>query len=562
MPTTFVFAENAEKAEKNITVAVDLLDPGFTPDSPIYFLKTWKESIQTFFTFGAENKAKQFLHLAEVRLAEYQKMVEKGKIEIAEKTLEKYEKQLSRALDKVQELKKKGKDVATLTNLISEKTTKHQEVLKEVLQKVPDEAKKEKPESEAIEEKPKQEEKKIPQIQPPAQPKSTRSIQSKSVPAPDTSLPWVTGTLRTEFPSIVLTGQPIMMGLSGGSAMPQPVAEQRPVLQPMSDDQWCAKKRMRVDDYGVKYILEMLGVKTVKVGSVDCRACHIRKFSEDGVFVAERWDDMYFWYLQKLSGKWACEKSVNYKNFIGSEWTDYYHISESWSPQNFYYQCVKREGAYVSGNADYCEKDVPATAILPLPTPAPTPTEIRYYTCPDGTKVESGKLACPKPTPTEPPDYISCTKGGTKNYVCPGGTAISWQCECLNIVPEATAYSTWKCLLQPIRFCPASTVSVPLTIIEIEIRLHTGAKSPSIFWTTNVPTLSYIEHGPTVSYGFRDNVSSDTPKENFVLWGLTQNGTSIESKLQPNTVYHFRIVAEDTNGNKFVSQDYTFTAGL
>ena len=150
--------------------------------------------------------------------------------------------------------------------------------------------------------------------------------------------------------------------------MPQPVAEQKPTLQPTADDEWCAKKRMRIDDYGVKYILEMLGVVTVKVGSVDCRACHIRKFSEGGVLAAERWDDMYLWYLQKLSGKWACEKSVNYKNFIGSEWTDYYQISESWSPQNFYYQCVKRDGQYISGNVDYCEKGV---SIQTTPTPTP-----------------------------------------------------------------------------------------------------------------------------------------------------------------------------------------------
>ncbi len=144
----------------------------------------------------------------------------------------------------------------------------------------------------------------------PTQPKSISS------PTPNTSLPWVTGTLRTEFPSIVLTGQPIMMR-PPGSPMPQPVAEQRPTLKSMNDDEWCAKKRMRVDDYGVKYILEMLGVVTVKVGSVDCRACYIRKFSEDGVLVAERWDDMYFWYLQKLSGKWAGKAAQSRETDMG-----------------------------------------------------------------------------------------------------------------------------------------------------------------------------------------------------------------------------------------------------
>jgi len=108
----------------------ELPNPGLTPDSPFYFLKSWKESIQTFFTFGAENKAKQFLHLSEVRLAEYQKMIEKGilrqaqdkKLEIAQNTLEKYEKQLNQALEKVQEAKEKGRDIEKLATLITEKT--------------------------------------------------------------------------------------------------------------------------------------------------------------------------------------------------------------------------------------------------------------------------------------------------------------------------------------------------------------------------------------------------------------------------------------------------------
>lgn len=113
-----------------------------TPDSSFYFLQTWKESIQTFFTFGAENKAKQYLHLAEVRLNEYKNMVEKGKTDIAQKTLDKYEKQLGHALDKVKELKDKGKDVEDLSQKVEQSVAKHVEVLQETLQKVPEQAKK------------------------------------------------------------------------------------------------------------------------------------------------------------------------------------------------------------------------------------------------------------------------------------------------------------------------------------------------------------------------------------------------------------------------------------
>jgi len=118
-----------------------LPDPGTTPDSPFYILKEWKESIQTFFTFGAENKAKQYLHLADVRLAEYQKMIEKGKTEIAQRTLEKYEKQLGHALQKIEELKNKGEDVKEISQKVEDVVNKHLEVLETNLQKVPEDAK-------------------------------------------------------------------------------------------------------------------------------------------------------------------------------------------------------------------------------------------------------------------------------------------------------------------------------------------------------------------------------------------------------------------------------------
>ncbi len=136
--------EATEDATTSTATAAETtqISPGITPDSPFYFLKTWKEKIQTFFTLGAENKAKQFLHLSDVRLAEYQKMVEKGKTEIAQKTLDKYEKQLNNAVQKVQELKDKGKDTKDFTEQIKTTTSKNLQVLQQNLQKVPESAKK------------------------------------------------------------------------------------------------------------------------------------------------------------------------------------------------------------------------------------------------------------------------------------------------------------------------------------------------------------------------------------------------------------------------------------
>jgi len=127
-----------------------LPDSGTTPNSPFYFLKTWKEQIQLFFTFDTEQKARRYLHLAEVRLAEYQRMIEKGTLqqaqgkyqEIADKTLMKYEDQLNSALQKAEELKNKGKDIKDLYQKVEEATSKHLQVLQENLARVPEAAKK------------------------------------------------------------------------------------------------------------------------------------------------------------------------------------------------------------------------------------------------------------------------------------------------------------------------------------------------------------------------------------------------------------------------------------
>lgn len=122
--------------------ASTLPDPGTLPDSPFYFLKSWREQIQLFFTFSAEKKAEQYLHLAEVRLAEYQKMIEKGKEDVAKRTLEKYEEQLSRALAKAEELKEKGEEVADELKREAEETAaRHLKVLEQNLDKVSESAK-------------------------------------------------------------------------------------------------------------------------------------------------------------------------------------------------------------------------------------------------------------------------------------------------------------------------------------------------------------------------------------------------------------------------------------
>jgi len=112
------------------------------PDSNFSFLQNWKESIQTFLTFGAENKVNQYLHLTDVRLNEYKQMLDQGKTDIAAKVLEKYQKQLDQALAKAKEFQDQGKDTKDLSQKIEDSVLKHIGVLQENLQKAPEQAKK------------------------------------------------------------------------------------------------------------------------------------------------------------------------------------------------------------------------------------------------------------------------------------------------------------------------------------------------------------------------------------------------------------------------------------
>ncbi|HEB13648.1 MAG TPA: hypothetical protein ENI13_01565, partial [candidate division CPR3 bacterium] len=119
----------------------ELPDPGLLPDSPFYFLEIIAEGIGTFFTFGDLKKAERFAALAEERLSEANAMAEKGKVKLVEKTLERYEDQLEKALFRAEKADTEGKDTKELAKVITEATYKHLIVLNKVLEKVPEEAK-------------------------------------------------------------------------------------------------------------------------------------------------------------------------------------------------------------------------------------------------------------------------------------------------------------------------------------------------------------------------------------------------------------------------------------
>jgi hypothetical protein len=118
-----------------------LPNPGVTPDSTFYFLETWAEGIRTFFTFGDVAKAKRYTNLASERIAEAKEMIEKDNSKATEKALTRYEDHLDRALAHTEKAKQKDLDTEEVMTLVSEATLKHQYVLADVYEKVPEQAK-------------------------------------------------------------------------------------------------------------------------------------------------------------------------------------------------------------------------------------------------------------------------------------------------------------------------------------------------------------------------------------------------------------------------------------
>ena len=132
----FLFAGVAQAQTTN-----DLPEPGLLPNSSFYFLKSLSEDIGTFFTFGDVARAERFLNLSEKRLAEANALVAKGKTEIAEKAIGRYQEHLNSALTKAEEAKAKGLDAEEVLAKVAEATLKHQAVLADVYERVPEQAK-------------------------------------------------------------------------------------------------------------------------------------------------------------------------------------------------------------------------------------------------------------------------------------------------------------------------------------------------------------------------------------------------------------------------------------
>ena len=513
---------------------VELPSPGLTPDNPFYFLKEWKESIQTFFTFGAENQAKQFLHLADVRLAEYQKMIEAGKTDIAEKTLAKYGDQLNRALEKAKEVKAEG--VEKLKEAISEKILSHEETLQKTLEKVPEWAK------EGI--------------------KNAIEVSRQGFEnAIGTISEEKKGELEKRAEEIKLK---VEEKLGIVEKPPTSVGEPGPSFVPTSS-------------VAVPVCIQVITPATSPDGTC--------KEFPTPCDVPSDWKK-----VDKCSSISApSAPSTPPKPPISSEPTPteirYYTCPDGTKVESG--RCFAGGGcSMLVSPENQCPQQTPPVS---RGTECLTAGEIKYFKCADGTQIPwcmcgpEGSFAgaknawqcqyypigftCQKQTVTSsptlpqtsftPPQQISpaatleCKGGTMDDYQCSDGTLIKWQCKCRDIGEQSE--EARYCIVTPAESCSASVNASPLAITWIMTR-YIGWIGEHIFWTTNVPANSYVEYGPTTSYGFTAGYTASPVSP------TTQHGTNaLEEARQRDTTYHFRIVAQDAKGNKFISQDYTFT---
>jgi len=118
-----------------------LPEPGILPDSPLYFFKRITERIGTFLTFGEVARARRMIGLAEKRLAEAEALAVRGLPEIAERAIQNYQEYLNRAAQRAEVAKERGFDVDNVLEKVAEATLRHQAVLAEVYERVPEQAK-------------------------------------------------------------------------------------------------------------------------------------------------------------------------------------------------------------------------------------------------------------------------------------------------------------------------------------------------------------------------------------------------------------------------------------
>lgn len=111
--------------------------PGILPDNPLYFIKTLRDRIVSFFISDPLKKAQFDLLMSDVRLNSASYLFAKGesKYSLAETTESKGENYFYNALQMVQSAKQQGADVGDITSKLITAAKKHQEVISGLITK-------------------------------------------------------------------------------------------------------------------------------------------------------------------------------------------------------------------------------------------------------------------------------------------------------------------------------------------------------------------------------------------------------------------------------------------
>ncbi len=89
--------------------------------------------------------------------------------------------------------------------------------------------------------------------------------------------------------------------------------------------------------------------------------------------------------------------------------------------------------------------------------------------------------------------------------------------------------------------------STPADILYIGVGGITGSAA-SIEWETDKPTSGRVEYGVTGLYGYSSAMGSP----------FTYTHSLDLSQLSPGTIYHFRVIVQDREGNELTSEDQLF----
>jgi hypothetical protein len=122
-------------------IGTTLGEPEILPDDPFYQAKQQLETEQLSTTLDPLEKATLHIKHATERLAGVKEMISKGKSEFVEDLLKDYENSIDGAMDEVKRAQVQGKDVRKALEAVERSTKKHIEVLTELLDKAPEQAK-------------------------------------------------------------------------------------------------------------------------------------------------------------------------------------------------------------------------------------------------------------------------------------------------------------------------------------------------------------------------------------------------------------------------------------